>query len=152
MEIDFGGIGKEYAVDRAAGFVAELVAAGSGAAFLVNFGGDLFASAPRRGGQPWGVGIDDPRRTGEAVLYRAELMWGGLATSGNARRYVLKDGRRLGHILNPLTGWPVEDPPMAVTVFANTCLEAGSLSTIAYLQGPRARRFLEEQGVTFRVV
>ena len=148
MEIDLGGIGKEYAVDRAAALVAEQI----GTAFLVNFGGDLFASGPRRGGRVWGVGIDDPERTGDAVLYRVELARGGLATTGNARRYVMHDGRRLSHILDPRTGWPIEDPPQAVTVLADTCLEAGTLSTLAYLQGPGAAAFLEEQGVTFRVV
>ncbi len=148
MEIDLGGIGKEYAVDRAAALIAERI----GAPFLVNFGGDLFASGARRDGGPWQVGVDDPARTGKAVLYRAELERGGLATTGNARRYVMSDGRRLSHILDPRTGWPIEDPPQSVTVVAGTCLEAGTLSTLAYLQGPGAAAFLEEQGVTFRVV
>jgi thiamine biosynthesis lipoprotein len=148
MEIDLGGVGKEYAVDRAAG----LITAEIGDAFLVNFGGDLYASGPRRGDRPWRVGVDDPDRPGEAVLSRVDLPRGGLATSGDARRYVIFEGRRLGHILNPKTGWPVEGAPRAVTVLAGTCVEAGTLSTLAYLQGPRARDFLIEQGVAFHIV
>lgn len=148
MEIDLGGIGKEYAVDRASG----LIAARTGSAHLVNFGGDLFASGPRRGGRPWIVGVDDPDRTGEAAVFRIELTRGGLATTGDARRYVLWKGRRLGHILNPKTGWPVDAPPRAITVLGRTCLEAGTLSTLAYLQGPGAQDFLREQGVDFRIV
>jgi thiamine biosynthesis lipoprotein len=148
MEIDLGGIGKEYAVDRA----ATLVAAAIGAAFLVNFGGDLFASGPRRGGRAWGVGLDDPARTGQGALYRIDLPRGGLATSGDARRFVMHQGRRLGHILNPKTGWPIEGAPRSVTVVASTCVEAGTLSTLAYLKGAAARAFLEEQGVQFRIV
>jgi thiamine biosynthesis lipoprotein len=148
MEIDFGGIGKEYAVDRA----AALIAARTRSPFLVNFGGDLFASGARRGNRPWAVGVDDPERTGQAALYRVEFSRGGLATSGDARRYVLWNGKRLGHILNPKTGWPVADAPRAVTVIGETCMEAGTLSTLAYLHGPGARAFLEEQGVEFRVV
>jgi thiamine biosynthesis lipoprotein len=147
MEIDLGGIGKEYAVDRA----AALLAARTAAAFLVNFGGDLFAGGPRRGGRPWGVGVDDPGRTGEGVLYRVDLTRGGLATSGDARRFVRWRGRRLGHVLNPKTGWPVEGAPRAVTVLAPTCLEAGTLSTLAYLQGPGAEAFLKAQGVTYQI-
>jgi thiamine biosynthesis lipoprotein len=147
MEIDLGGIGKEYAVDRAAG----LLAARTRSSFLVNFGGDLFAGAPRRGARAWGVGVDDPSRTGKGLLWRIELERGGLATTGDARRYVLYQGRRFGHILNPKTGWPVENPPRAVTVLASTCLEAGTLSTLAYLQGPAAGAFLKEQGVVFRI-
>ncbi len=148
MEIDLGGVGKEYAVDRA----ATLVAAAIGAPFLVNFGGDLFASGPRRGGRAWGVGLDDPGRTGQAALYRIDLPRGGLATSGDARRFVMHQGRRLGHILNPKTGWPIEGAPRSVTVVAATCVEAGTLSTLACLKGPGARAFLEEQGVQFRIV
>jgi thiamine biosynthesis lipoprotein len=148
MEIDFGGIGKEYAVDRAAG----LLAARSPRAFLVNFGGDLFASHARREGQPWAVGVDDPTRPGEASVYRLEFAHGGLATSGDARRFVLHHGKRLGHILNPKTGWPVEDAPRSITVLAPTCMEAGTLSTLAYLKGPGAREFLEREGVKFWIL
>lgn len=145
MEIDLGGIGKEYAVDRA----AALIASQSRIPFLVNFGGDLFASGLRSGNRPWIVGIDDPSRTGEAASYRLEISRAGLATSGDARRFVLYQGKRLSHILNPKTGWPVLDAPRSVTVLGPTCMEAGTLSTLAYLQGSRARQFLEEQGVRF---
>jgi len=65
---------------------------------------------------------------------------------------VLWKGRRLGHILNPKTGWPVEGAPKSVTVLGQTCIEAGTLSTLAYLQGSRARAFLEEEGVPFWIV
>jgi thiamine biosynthesis lipoprotein len=148
MEIDLGGLGKEYAVDR----TAVLLTGQTRDPFLVNFGGDLFASGARGGGRPWGVGIDDPERTGTAVLYHVEFTVGGLATSGDARRFVRWNGRRLGHVLDPRTGWPVEGAPRSVTVLDHTCLEAGSLSTLACLLGPRAREFLEQQGVEFRIV
>jgi len=148
MEIDLGGIGKEYAVDRA----ATLLGAQARCEFLVNFGGDLFASGPRRGDVSWGVGVDDPDRPGQAVLYRVDLTRGALATSGDARRYVMVQGRRLGHILDPRTGWPVEGAPRSVTVLGSLCIEAGSLATIAYLKGPAASEFLREQGVQFWVL
>lgn len=143
MELDLGAIGKEYAVDRA----AALVAAQTDKAFLVNFGGDLYASGPRREGLPWVVGIDDPDHTGEAVAWRVEFARGGLATSGDARRHARVAGRRLGHVLDPMTGWPVEGAPRAVTVLADTCLEAGTLATLALLRGPGARAWLAAQEV-----
>jgi FAD:protein FMN transferase len=148
MEIDLGGIGKEYAVDRVAG----LLAAQTTKSFLVNFGGDLFAGGLRRGQRTWGVGIDDPGRTGKAALYRLDVARAGLATSGDARRFVRWRGQRLGHILNPKTGWPVAGAPHSVTVVAPTCLEAGTISTLAYLKGPEARSFLEQQGVQFWIL
>ena len=143
MEIDLGGIGKEYAVDRAASEVSKA----TGAAFLVNFGGDLLASGPRRGGRPWLVGVDDPARTGTAQVMRIDLARGALATSGDARRYAIVNGRRLGHILDPRTGWPVEGAPRSVTVMAGTCTEAGTLATLAILRGADAARYLQEHGV-----
>jgi FAD:protein FMN transferase len=147
MEIDLGGVGKEYAVDR----TAALLNAETKGSYLVNFGGDLFASGLRANGEPWGIGVDDPLRTGEGSIGYIQLPRGGIATSGDARRFLLKDGKRYGHILNPKTGWPVENSPRSVTVAAETCIEAGILSTMATLQGKGAREFLEEQGMKFWV-
>jgi thiamine biosynthesis lipoprotein len=148
MEIDLGGFGKEYAVDRA----AALAAAEVPRSILVNFGGDLVATAARRGGRPWSVGIEDPDHPGEIALYKIEFDRGGIATSGDARRFVRWRGRRLGHILDPRTGWPVEGAPRSVTVLADTCLEAGTLATLAQLQGKGANAFLEAQGAKFWAV
>ncbi len=147
MEIDLGGIGKEYAVDRAAGLIAQ----SARSPFLLNFGGDLYASGPQRWGRLWKVGVDDPDRTG-AVLYALDIAQGGVATSGDAHRFIRWHGKRLGHILNPKSGWPVEDAPRSITVAARTCTEAGTLSTLAYLQGPGARAYLEQNGVQFWIV
>jgi len=143
MEIDLGGLGKEYAVDRAATMVAERTEA----SFLVNFGGDLFASGLRHAERPWLVGVEDPATPASGPLGRLQLARGALATSGDARRFVLVRGKRLGHILDPRTGWPVEGAPRSVTVMAATCTEAGTLATLAILRGGDAARFLEEQGV-----
>jgi thiamine biosynthesis lipoprotein len=147
MELDLGGLGKEYAVDRAAAEVGALARS----PFLVNFGGDLFAPAPRADGRPWSVGVDDPERTGRSATHLVQLERGGLATSGDARRFVMWNGRRLGHILDPRTGWPVTGAPHSVTVLAATCLEAGTLATLAILAGPDARRFLEDEGVLHEI-
>ena len=144
MEIDLGGLGKEYAADRA----AELLAAAAPAAALVNLGGDLRATGPRGGGAAWRVGVEDPGREDHAERI-LEMKSGGLATSGDARRYLLRDGVRYGHILNPRTGWPVRGAPRAVTVAAPTCTEAGVLATLAMLHGREAEAFLEGQGVTW---
>ena len=138
MEIDFGGIGKEYAVDRALQ-LARRVHAG---AVLVNFGGDLACWSP---GSTWQVGLEDLSGGGLAGTF--ELVRGALATSGDSRRYLLRDGVRYSHVLDPRSGWPVADAPHSVTVAAEHCTQAGMLSTLALLQGANARAFLEGQGV-----
>ena len=137
MEIDLGGIGKEYAVDRAAG----LVGARTDRPFLVNFGGDLVASAPRARGA-WAVGVE---RSGGGCARPLALERGAVATSGDARRHLLAGGVRYGHVLDPRTGWPVVDAPRSVTVVAGTCASAGTLATLALLHGAGAERFLAAQ-------
>jgi thiamine biosynthesis lipoprotein len=143
MEIDFGGIGKEYAVDRAAELIRPL-----SAQCLLNFGGDLLALGRQAGGAPWRVGIESLSVEGAAAKH-IQLGVGALATSGDARRYLLKDGKRYGHILDPTTGWPVVGAPRSVTVASGTCTEAGMLATLSLLQGARAEAFLAAQGVQF---
>ena len=142
MEIDFGGLGKEYAVDSA----LLKIQAASDLPALVNFGGDLRVTGPRAGGARWRVAIEsvDQRGASDGLI---EIARGALTTSGDARRYLLQDGVRYSHILDPRTGWPVKDPPRSVTVAAGTCMEAGVLSTLAMLQGSAAADFLAREAV-----
>lgn len=142
MEIDFGGVAKEYAVDRALAMATQI----TNTPALINFGGDLRVSGPRQDGSRWKVAIESVDKSG-GMEGLVEIAQGALTTSGDARRFLLKNGVRYGHILNPKTGWPVEDAPRSATVAAATCLEAGMTSTIAILQGKKAERFLKREGV-----
>ncbi len=143
MEIDLGGIGKEYAVDRVAGLLAGREAMG----YVVNFGGDLAVRGLRSNREPWVVGIRNPRTPSAGPVATLRLTGAGLATSGDAERYLEFQGRRYAHILDPRTGWPVEEAPASVTVLADNCTEAGMLATFAMLHGAEAERFLEAQGL-----
>jgi FAD:protein FMN transferase len=143
MQIDFGGIGKEYAVDQA----MQLAARMNGAAVLVNFGGDLAVTRARDGGRPWRVGIEGVDGGQHRPAGLVDLHAGALATSGDTHRHVVADGRRLPHILDPRIGRPVRDAPCSVTVAAPTCTHAGMLSTLAMLRGPGAEAFLRSEGV-----
>lgn len=145
MQIDFGGIGKEYAVDAAATLVENVA---PGLSCVINFGGDVVVRNPRRDRQPWRVGIESCDRAGLAERM-VHLMRGGLATSGDSRRFVFRDGVRYSHILDARTGWPVANAPRSVTVAADTCTQAGTLSTLAMLQGMQAEQFLKESGVRY---
>ena len=139
FEIDFGGIGKEYAVDRA---VMQLRAS-TDVPCLVNFGGDLAVTGPPRGRRAWSVGIDNAGLPETDRVLR--LRTGALATSGDERRFVERDGVRYSHVLDPRSGWPVEDAASSITVAADTCTQAGMLSTLAMLRGADAEAFLAEQ-------
>ncbi|MGF1643848.1 MAG: FAD:protein FMN transferase [Thiotrichales bacterium] len=143
MELDFGGIGKEYAVDRAFARLARETSA----SFLINFGGDLRASGRRQSGEPWSVGVENPYAIDGNAVAAIRIAAGALATSGDSQRYLRAHGKRYSHILDPRTGWPVEDAPRSVTVAAPTAIEAGMLATMACLQGAGAEGFLTAQDV-----
>ena len=142
MEIDLGGIAKEYAVDRVLACARDIAAIPT----LVNFGGDLAVSGPRADGSAWNVAIESVEAAGR-MAGMLQLRQGALATSGDARRFLLKDGMRYSHILNPLTGWPVQNAPRSVTVAAANCVEAGLAATLAMLQGSGAEEFLRREGI-----
>jgi thiamine biosynthesis lipoprotein len=143
MESDFGGIGKEYAADRAATLLAERGIARA----LVDLGGDVRALGAQEGGAPWRVGIRHPRgaRPDEAVA-AIEVVDAAVATSGDYERFIEIDGRRYCHILDPRSGWPVTHW-QSVSVVAPLAIVAGSCATIAMLLGARAPDFLHAQGV-----
>jgi thiamine biosynthesis lipoprotein len=138
MQIDLGGVGKEYAVDLAASRVEEIA---PGLSCLINFGGDVAVRNARADAQAWRVGIEAVQQAGEAVRV-VHLTRGGLATSGDSRRFVLHEGRRYSHIIDARTGWPVAGAPRSVTVAADTCTQAGTLTTLAMLRAQGCEDFL----------
>lgn len=141
MELDLGGLVKEYAADRAAGL---LLAAGIEGG-LVNLGGDIRVLGPHPDGRPWRIGIRHPR-TADAWLAEVQLHRGAIATSGDYQRCLLIDGRRYGHLLDPRTGWPVAGLA-SVSLLAPSCLVAGSAASIALLKGAAGPAWLAELGL-----
>jgi thiamine biosynthesis lipoprotein len=142
MELDFGGYVKEYAVDRTAELCRRLGARHG----LVDLGGDLAVIGAHPDGGSWKVGVRDPEApvTAAAVV---ELRTGAIASSGDYERFMIVDGKRYGHILDPRTGWPVEGLA-SVSVLAPHCLVAGSASTIAMLMGEgEGVRWLSQLGL-----
>jgi thiamine biosynthesis lipoprotein len=143
MEIDFGGIVKEYAVDR----VATLCWDAGARHGIVNLGGDVRIIGPRPDGLPWRIGIQHPRRKG-AVIEAVALHKGSVASSGDYERCIVVDGVRYGHVLNPKTGWPVRHLA-SVSVVGDLCVVAGSASTIAMLKEADGPAWLEQMGLPY---
>ncbi|WP_020482278.1 FAD:protein FMN transferase [Methylomonas sp. MK1] len=138
MELDFGGIVKEYAVDRAA-----VIARNAGARHgLINLGGDIKLIGPRPDGTAWRVGIHHPRQR-QALASTLALHNGAVASSGDYERCIIVNGQRYGHILNPKTGWPVRHLA-SVSVVGEFCVVAGSASTIAMLKEEQGPSWLEQ--------
>jgi FAD:protein FMN transferase len=146
MEIDFGGIGKEYAADRMATIcIDQGIAHG-----LVNLGGDVRAIGTQANGAPWRVGIKHPRKEGKTIA-AVELVDGAVATSGDYERFFELDGRRYCHILDPRSGMPVAYW-QSVSVVAPLCIVAGSCSTMAMLMEDAGETFLLQQGLSYIAV
>ena len=144
MNIDFGGIVKEYAADTLA-----VLAKKFGVQYgLINLGGDIAIVGNKPDGIAWKVGITDPRGT-ETEIASIDIYSGGLATSGDYKRYFIYEGKRYSHILNPKTGFPCAGL-RAVSVAANLCTVAGSIATIAMLKDePEAIKWLNDLEVPF---
>jgi len=145
-ELDFGGLGKEYACDRA---VALLTRRGVSHG-LVNLGGDVRAFGGQPDGSPWRVAIAHPRHP-DRLLASIALREGALATSGDYERYFEIDGRRYCHLLDPRTGWPVEHL-QAASVMAPLAIVAGSLASIAMLRGEAALPLLKSSAESYLLV
>lgn len=145
MFLDFGGIGKEYAADKVATYLATTWPELS---ILVNFGGDIACPITRKSG--WQVGIEDPNHLTHATK-ALQVHQGAIATSGDTHRYIEYKGKRYGHIIDPVTGYPVKGAPCSVTVLGPHCVAAGMLATMAMLQGEQAEDFLQQQDVQFFV-
>jgi len=141
MEIDFGGVVKEYAVDRAAALCREAGVRHG----VVNLGGDIKVIGPRADGSPWRVGIRHPRQK-EALIDTILLSEGALASSGDYERCIMIEGVRYGHVLNPKTGWPVRYLS-SVSVVGDFCVVAGSASTIAMLMEDKGPAWLDAMGL-----
>jgi len=144
MQLDFGGYVKEYAADVSAQICRD-AGIDNG---IVNLGGDVCIIGPHADGKAWKVGIRDPRNPSEPMSF-VFLSRGGLASSGDYERFMMVDGVRYAHILNPKTGWPVNSLASA-SVYAEQCVVAGTSSTIAMLKGEQeGARWLEELGLPY---
>lgn len=146
IQIDLGGIGKEYAVDCAAKILKN-AGVRSG---IVNFAGDINVIGPKDNGDPWIVGVQHPRSQ-SALVTSLPVYEGGFATSGDYARFFIKDGARYAHILNPLTGYPA-GYWQSVSVLASTTVDAGFLSTTTILKETLGLDFLVSEKVPFYAI
>lgn len=146
MVLDFGGVVKEYAVDRCVALCRE-----NGIYHgVVEIGGDLSVIGPKPDGSGWRVGIQDPFSIDKDIFF-VDLIAGAVATSGDYARYINIDGERYCHIMNPVTGMPIRSVG-SVTVIADHCLVAGSSSTIAFLMEKEGVEWLKAQDLPFAFV
>lgn len=143
MEIDLGGFGKEYAADRAAQVLKEKDVTHG----YVNLAGDMRFLGPKPTGEPWMIGIQDPRAL-DQVVATLPITMGGLATSGDYERYFELNGQRYCHVLNPKTGMPVSYW-RSVSVTSPATVVSGCTTTMAMLKEAEGLAFLQATGFDF---
>lgn len=130
VRLDLGGTAKGGAADAAAKWLSE-----EGPA-LVDAGGDVAVSGPRRDGEPWAIGVADPLHP-ERELALLLLEAGGVATSGRDFRRWSQGGRWRHHLIDPRTGQPARTDVLAATVIAGSALQAEVAAKVALLRGSR---------------
>jgi thiamine biosynthesis lipoprotein len=146
LRIDLGGIGKGFAVDRAARMLAPVRNA------LVNAGGDMAAIGHGSDGDGWVASVDDPFEPGRP-LSLLRLHDEALATSSRAARWWRRGDAVLHHIIDPRTGAPARNDIVSVTVVAPAAVQADVFAKCALILGrERGIEFLEKQGVAGMLV
>ena len=129
MRIGFGGIGKGYAAERAKQVMQDRgVKSG-----IVNASGDLTVWGHQPDGKPWTIGIADPASARQPFSYLT-LTNMSVATSGNYEKFVLIDGKRYSHTINPKTGLPVQGIK-SVTIISPNAEIADAMATPVMIMG-----------------
>ena len=147
VNIGLGGIAKGYAVDRAAAVLARAGFTDS----MVDGGGDVLLSGTKNG-EPWRLGIQDPRRPRGEIVGVATVANMAITTSGDYERFRIVNGVRYHHIIDPRTGWPAT-ASISVTVISKTAEQGVVLDKGIFMLGPRKGLALaRSQGVDAMVI
>ena len=151
LTVDLSSIAKGYGVDR----VADLLRHEGMQDFLVEIGGEVFASGRKKDGKCWRVGINVPQKDAplDAVYHAVCLENQALATSGNYRNFFEVDGKRYSHVFDPRSGYPVSNSVVSVSIVADTCTLADGLATGVMVMGPeKGIELIHQMGVEGLIV
>ncbi len=134
VTLDLSSIAKGYGVDQ----VADTIQKEGFHNYLVEIGGEVFASGYRKDGKLWRIGINRPQTDAalDEVYTVVDLHNRAFATSGDYRLFFVVDGIRYAHIIDPRTGYPISNGVVSVTIIADTCTFADGLATAVMVMGP----------------
>ena len=132
MKIDLGGLAKGYAVDMAVDLIKNYDIKGA----LIDAGGDIRAIGKREDGKLWEIGIKHPRERNR-IIRLINLENSAVATSGDYERFFMLNGKKYSHIIDPRTGYPVDNQIVSVSVLSKDCLTCDSLATALTVLGEK---------------
>lgn len=143
LTINLNAIAQGYTTD----IVAQFLTSKQIKAYLVDVGGEIYAKGMKPKKEPWQVGIEKPAKTNldeQQVQQVVSLTDKALATSGNYRKYKEEKGKRYGHSINPITGFPAKNNLLSVSVMATTAMEADAYATAFMVMGhEKAQEFIK---------
>ncbi len=150
IKIDLGGIAAGYGIDK----IVQILYNNNIKNFLINIGGDIFASGHDEFGHEWRIGVQDPAsrghgvtvlRTRGSVIKTFDIHNRAIVTSGDYEKYFEINGKKYSHIIDPRTGRPAEGS-LSITILAPTTIYADAISTAVSVMGKNeAERFLKDK-------
>lgn len=144
IQLDFNAIAQGYSVD----LIADYLEKNNITNYMVEIGGEIKTKGKNANGEDWKIGIDKPvensnKRELSAVIPLSDK---AMATSGNYRKFYVKNGKKYSHTINPLTGYPAENSLLSVTVITHTCIDADAYATAFMVMGlEKTLAFLEKE-------
>lgn len=147
--VDLSTIAKGYGVDRVAYLLEDLDIT----QYLVEIGGEIRTSGGKPDSKPWRLAVEKPISTERSIQEIVSFNEGALATSGDYRNFYEENGRRYSHIINPLTGEPIQHNLVSVSVYADDCMSADAYATALLVMGSeQAKQFVTEQNIATMLV
>lgn len=147
MEIDVNAIAQGYTVDLIARFLEQQGIHD----YLVEIGGEVRSAGKNERGEFWKIGIDKPLDNPEQerlLQTTLSLKNRSLATSGSYRKFVVRDGKKFSHAIDPATGYPIKHNLLSVSVLADDCASADAYATAFLVMGmDKAMQLAQKQGL-----
>ncbi len=140
MKIDLGGIAKGYIIDKFSEFIKKRGYKN----FLINIGGDMYASGKNKNNKKWMIGIQDPKDN-DKIIKKIAVSDEAIVTSGDYERYVMRKNKKYHHIIDPATGYPVWNNIISVTVISDKTIDADCLATAIFVLGAeRSKKIIKK--------
>jgi len=136
LQLNLASIAKGFGVDQ----IAKVLEKHGIANYLVEIGGEVFAKGNKISGDPWRVGVNHPSIDASAndIYYALPLTNKAIATSGDYRNFFLDGNKRYSHVIDPTSGYPVNNGIVSVSVLTNTCSFADGLATALMVMGEKS--------------
>lgn len=145
FKFDFNAIAQGLSVD----VVADFIQSRGHKNFYVEIGGEMVVKGKNRESKPWKIGIDVPKENVKSEVRQLENVLSvsnrAIATSGNYRKFYIKDGKKYAHTLDPRTGYPVQHSLLSATVISGDCATSDAYATVFMVIGlEETKKFLKE--------